>query len=141
MNELCLKVKKMHQSFNIDCDKLPISYAEIRFRKSVIKNKIDKAEDNYTDNLKGDELKSYIDIIIMALGSIERRGWLPNFSEAFDVVIKDNLQKYIEVENDGKKFSIVLKRTKGRKKPSLDAFTLKTNGVATYHQQLELFKR
>lgn len=111
-------VRRMHHHYGIAYQGEPrfLNKEEREFRLKAMLEELDEYRDAETLE---EELDALVDLIIFALGTIDRQG-LP-FTHAFDVVIKANMQKQLG-PNTGKdrgEFRLDLVKPLGWKAPDL----------------------
>ena len=87
-NPFLSKILFMHQKFIKE--EIPFSKEEKKFRVICMKEEIQEYEDS---NIKTDELDALVDLVVFALGTVERQGMLNVFEEAFDKVMTANMGK------------------------------------------------
>jgi len=126
------QIKKMHEKFNITCEKIEFSHKEKEFRICAMQEELNE----YIDaEKKEDELDALIDLIVFALGTAERQGFLNIFEKAFNRVMKANMMKNIGTNKKRNSFQLDLVKPKNWKAPILtDLIENKS------YEQLPLFK-
>jgi hypothetical protein len=92
MNRMVKKIKKMHNKFGIPCEQVAFSDEEEKFRITAMQEELDEYIKAENDEEAFDAL---IDLVVFALGTAERRGWLHNFEEGFDRVMFANMLKEV----------------------------------------------
>ena len=104
-------VIKMYSKFNISNNKLDwLGEKEKKFRISAMAEELQEYADASN---KHDELDALIDLIIFALGTIERQGMSDIFEEAFNRVIDANMAKKLGPNTKRGEFSIDLVKPEG----------------------------
>lgn len=90
-NSMLAKVKGMHTQFGITNEDLPtFSQEEKTFRITAMLEEIE--EYAYAETID-DELDAIIDLIVFALGTLERQGLLPIAEKSFNRVMVANCNK------------------------------------------------
>lgn len=92
MNTLLQQVWQMHVKFRIDSAQVPWTPEEKKFRIKAFLEEVTEFEDAVTDE---EELDALIDLVVFALGAVERHGWANIFDEAFGRVMDANMQKRV----------------------------------------------
>lgn len=117
MNTMLAKIKHMHQQFNIDCGALPTFSSDERdFRVVAMQEELDEYQDAYD---RHDQLDALVDLVVFALGTAERQGFLESFEEAFDRVMTANCAKQIGRNTKRGNFQIDLIKPSGWTAPDL----------------------
>lgn len=90
-NSMLAKVKRMHTQFGITNEDLPtFSQEEKNFRITAMLEEIE--EYAYAETID-DELDAIIDLIVFAIGTLERQGLLPIAEKSFNRVMVANCNK------------------------------------------------
>ena len=121
-NLMLLKIKEMHTKFGISQNsQIRLSQEEKQFRINCMLEEIQEYADS--DNLK-DELDALLDVIIFAMGTLERQGLLEVSMEAFNRIMKANLKKEIgtasKERQGGPAFKLDLVKPAGWEEPNFD---------------------
>lgn len=106
---LISQIKQMHFKFGINYEKIAFSSEEKMFRYIAMLEEISEYRD--ADN-KADELDAIIDLIVFALGTLERQGMLDVFNEAFKRVMDANMLKEIGTNRKRNNFKLDLIKPK-----------------------------
>lgn len=112
-----LQVQSMHLNFGISYSQLPIFTNEEReFRIKAMQEELNEYRDAKNNN---ESLDAIIDLIVFALGTIERQGWAPIFAEAFTNVMRANNNKTVGVSPNNKRngFKLDLVKPEGWQAP------------------------
>jgi len=112
--DILKKVCEMHDQFGISGQKF--SDSEKRFRLSCLLEEVD--EYRQATN-KADELDAMVDLIIFALGTIDRQGMASKFYEAFDLVMEANCKKQVGGNRKRGDFQLDLFKPEGWAAPDL----------------------
>lgn len=90
-NSMLVKVKGMHTQFGITSEDLPtFSQEEKTFRIMAM---LEEIEEYACAETIDDELDAIIDLIVFALGTLERQGLLPIAEKSFNRVMVANCNK------------------------------------------------
>jgi len=116
MNNFLNQIKEMHKKFKITSDAIKFSEQEKKFRIAAMQEELNEYIDAKT---KEDELDALIDLIIFALGTVERQGMINVLEEAFQRVMKANMQKNIGTNKKRNDFQLDLIKPAGWKAPNL----------------------
>ena len=109
-------VQKMHNKFGITHDKVAFSKEEKEFRIAAMREEIDEYIESET---KEDELDAIVDLIVFALGTLERSGMINVFEEAFKRVMEANMKKELGGNQKRGSFKLDLKKPEGWTAPDL----------------------
>lgn len=110
------KIFEMHSKFNITSNAVKFTDEEKKFRICAMQEELDE----YTEaKTKEDELDALVDLVVFALGTAERQGFLYSFTEAFERVMVANCQKEIGTNQKRGSFQLDLVKPKGWKAPDL----------------------
>lgn len=105
-NSMLAKVKGMHTQFGITAEDLPtFSQEEKNFR---IEAMLEEIEEYACAETIDDELDAIIDLIVFALGTLERQGLFPVAEEAFNRVMVANCNKELGPNTKRGSFSLDL---------------------------------
>jgi hypothetical protein len=115
MNILLGLVKTMHKKFNITSDEVIFTSEEKNFRIACLQEELNEYKEATN---KEDELDSLIDLIVFALGTVERQNFTKIFDEAFQRVMNANCQKEIGENKKRGSFSLDLVKPEGWKAPN-----------------------
>ena len=108
-------IKALHVKFERDHKTLPeVTEEEKRFRLVAMREEAAEYFHAQTDN---DRLDALVDIVVFALGTVERHGWSFVFKEAFDRVMDANMKKVPGPNAERGNFKLDLKKPKGWQKP------------------------
>ena len=108
MNNLLILIKKMHEKYNITHDEIEFSARENSFRVTAMQEELDEYIFSTKDEEKVDAL---IDLIIFAMGTIERLGYLDIFEDAFEAIMKSNMTKKVGKNEKRDNFELDLIKT------------------------------
>lgn len=105
-NSMLAKVKGMHTQFGITAEEVPtFSQEEKNFR---IEAMLEEIEEYACAETIDDELDAIIDLIVFALGTLERQGLFPVAGEAFNRVMVANCNKELGPNTKRGSFSLDL---------------------------------
>ena len=126
MEQQCVtkKIKDMHYKFGITHKHVPFSPEEKAFRITAMQEELD--EYVVADNLE-DELDAMIDLIVFALGTIERQGLLDVFVPAYNRVMEANLAKEVGTNAKRGNFQLDLVKPEGWTPPVLTDLVQEVN--------------
>lgn len=114
-NNMFFKIKSMHDQFGITAEALPTFTArEKAFRIEAMREEIDEYEHAETID---DELDAIIDLLVFAMGTLERQGLLEIAEEAFGRVMIANCNKHLGANNKRGSFSLDLVKPDNWKAP------------------------
>lgn len=108
-------VRTMHIRFGID--KVPFSPAEKQFRITAMQEELDEYAEATTPH---DELDALVDLIVFALGTVDRQQWTTVFDEAFNRVMQANLNKQLGPNTKRGSFQLDLVKPEGWQPPTLE---------------------
>lgn len=109
-NSMLVKVKGMHTQFGITSEDLPtFSQEEKTFRIMAM---LEEVEEYACAETIDDELDAIIDLIVFALGTLERQGLFPVAEEAFNRVMMANCNKELGPNTKRGSFSLDLVKPK-----------------------------
>lgn len=101
-------IRKMHQHFNIL--NVPFTPEEKQFRIAAMKEELQE----YIDaNTVHDELDALLDLIIFAIGTIDRQGLSPIAVECFNRIMHANMQKRVGTNQKRGSFQLDLVKPEG----------------------------
>lgn len=126
------KINLMHKQFNIDCSQVPFTEAEKNFRLICMEEEIAEFEDAKTNE---DLLDAMVDLVVFAIGTVERMGFLGVFPEAYNRVMAANMQKHLGGNKKRGDFQIDLVKPDGWEAPMLADLLPK---IPVVHKQLPL---
>lgn len=109
-------VEKMHEKFGITSNQVAFSKEEKEFRIAAMREEIDEYIESET---KEDELDAIVDLIVFALGTLERSGMISAFEEAFKRVMEANMKKELGANQKRGSFQLDLKKPEGWAAPDL----------------------
>ena len=116
MNKLLEAVKKMHEYYGISYNQVDFNQEEKEFRISGMREEINEyIESNEPVN----ELDALVDLIIFALGTIERQGFGSVFDEAFRRVMASNMIKELGPLGKRNSFELNLRKPPNWEAPDL----------------------
>lgn len=104
----------MHEKFKITSEEVKFSEQEKKFRICAMQEELDEYS-NATDS--EEEFDALIDLVVFALGTAERQGWLDIFAEGFSRVMIANMQKEIGQNQKRGSFQLDLVKPKDWKAP------------------------
>lgn len=116
MSEITNLIKQMHTKFGITSEQVPFSKTEKEFRICAMREEIDEYIESET---KEDELDAIVDLVVFALGTLERQGMLEVFDEAFKRVMIANCKKEIGQNQKRGSFQLDLVKPEGWTAPDL----------------------
>ena len=116
LNNMLQLVKSMHCKFGINHELIKFSDEEKEFR---VKCMTEEISEYFSTKTKEDELDALVDLVVFALGTAERQGYLPVFEEAFRRVMEMNMLKEIGPNQKRGSFSLDLVKPHGWKPASL----------------------
>lgn len=90
MNEFLKRIAQMHSKFGIRATDVEFTDTEKEFRIECMNEEVDEYKHATT---KEEELDSLVDLVVFALGTVERMGWMNVFEEAFNRVMDANMVK------------------------------------------------
>lgn len=109
-NSMLAKVKGMHAQFGITSEDLPIfSQEEKTFRIAAMLEEIEEYVDAETID---DELDALLDLIVFAIGTLERQGLLPIAEKSFNRIMVANCNKELGPNTKRGSFSLDLVKPK-----------------------------
>ena len=109
-NSMLAKIKGMHTQFGITTEEMPtFSQEEKNFR---IEAMLEEIEEYACAETIDDELDAIIDLIVFALGTLERQGLFPVAEEAFNRVMMANCNKELGPNTKRGSFSLDLVKPK-----------------------------
>lgn len=109
-NSMLAKIKGMHTKFGITTEELPtFSQEEKTFRIMAM---LEEVEEYACAETIDDELDAIIDLIVFALGTLERQGLFPVAEEAFNRVMMANCNKELGPNTKRGSFSLDLVKPK-----------------------------
>lgn len=109
-NSMFAKIKGMHTQFGITTEEMPtFSQEEKNFR---IEAMLEEIEEYACAETIDDELDAIIDLIVFALGTLERQGLFPVAEEAFNRVMMANCNKELGPNTKRGSFSLDLVKPK-----------------------------
>lgn len=115
-SELINLVKQMHTKFGITSEQVPFSKTEKEFRICAMQEELDEYKEAET---KEDQLDAIVDLVVFALGTLERQGMLEVFDEAFKRVMIANCKKEIGQNQKRGSFQLDLIKPEGWTAPDL----------------------
>ena len=104
------KIKDMHTQFGITFEQVKFQSEEKAFRIVAMQEELDEYKDATTP---ADELDALVDLVVFALGTAERQGYLAVFEEAFNRVMQANMQKEIGTNQKRGSFKLDLVKPEG----------------------------
>jgi hypothetical protein len=110
MNAMLELVKKMHNKFSINAEKVTFTSVEKEFRLKCLQEEIDEYKDATSAH---EQLDALVDLVVFAFGTAERQGWLDVFEEAFNRVMDANLTKEVGPNLKRDSFALDLVKPKG----------------------------
>lgn len=113
---LLKQVSEMHKKFGITPDKVTFYQAEKEFRIMCLREEIQEYEDA---NNPADELDALVDLMVFALGTVDRQGFAHVFEEAFRRVMEANCKKEVGPNKKRLGFQIDLVKPEGWTAPDL----------------------
>ena len=121
------RIQLMHEKFGMSSKDVPFSAEEKKFRVIAMREEIEEYENsnNYVDGEEtrimglADELDAMVDLIVFAMGTVERQGMLPIFEEAFNLVMRANCQKEVGPNQKRGSFELDLVKPEGWVAPDL----------------------
>lgn len=114
MNKILKKIKKMHKKFGITFEEVKFSKEEKLFRTMAMQEELDEYK---AAKKPEDELDALVDLVVFALGTAERQGWLDVFEEAYDRVMFANMMKEVGKNQKRGSFALDLVKPKNWKAP------------------------
>ncbi len=121
MNVMLSLVKLMHYKFRITAENIKFSDEEKTFRICAMQEELDEYKEAKT---QVDELDALVDLVVFALGTAERQGYLEIFEEAFKRVMNANLKKEIGINEKRGAFKLDLIKPQGWQPANLDDLIL-----------------
>ena len=116
MNSILQSISDMHNKFKISSKEIPFSEQEKDFRYICMAEELGEYMDAKTEE---DELDALVDLVVFALGTVERQGMLHVFNEAFNRVITANMKKELGENKKRGSFAIDLVKPDGWEAPDL----------------------
>ncbi len=116
MNNMLNRIYQMHRDFGIGGNK-GINLDEKKFRICAMQEELDEYREA---NSKEEELDALIDLVVFALGTAEREGWLGVFEQGFDRVMDANCAKELGGNAKRGNFKLDLVKPEGWTAPKLD---------------------
>ena len=116
MSDITNLVKQMHIKFGITSEEVPFSEEEKKFRICAMQEELDEYKEAET---KEDQLDAIVDLVVFALGTLERQGMLEVFDEAFKRVMIANCKKEIGKNQKRGSFQLDLVKPEGWNAPDL----------------------
>jgi predicted HAD superfamily Cof-like phosphohydrolase len=121
------RIQKMHEKFKMSPSDVPFSEKEKEFRVTAMREEIDEYEDiarpflsEYEMYLSlADELDALVDLIVFALGTVDRQGMSSIFEEAFEKVMAANCKKEVGPNQKRGSFQLDLIKPEGWESPDL----------------------
>lgn len=114
---LLQQVKDMHKKFEISAEDTPFGgVEEYTFRTKCMQEEIDEF---WKANTKVDQLDALVDLMIFALGTVERLGFSEVFYTAFERVMQANMKKVMSASDAHRAYSKNLKKPEGWVAPDL----------------------
>lgn len=110
MNEMLKLVKIMHGKFGITNDHVQFTPEEKTFRHAAMMEEVNEYLEAETPE---DELDALVDLIVFALGTVERQGFETIFDLAFERVMISNMQKIVGANDKRGSFKLDLKKPEG----------------------------
>lgn len=110
------RVQAMHEQFGISPKDVAFYQTEKEFRIMCLREEIQEYEDA---NNPADELDALVDLMVFALGTVDRQGMAHVFEEAFNRVMDANCQKVVGPNKKRLGFQIDLVKPEGWKAPDL----------------------
>lgn len=129
-NSMIRAIAKMHLKFGITSRHLKWSEDEKDFRLLAMQEELDEYMNAET---KEEELDALIDLIVFAMGTAERQGFLEVFEEAFMRVMRANCNKELGTNAKRGNFEIDLVKPEHWKSPIL------TDLVNIDNRQIEMW--
>jgi len=116
-NPIIQKIKDMHEKFNITSEQVPtFTSNERKFRIEAMQEELDEY---FVSMTKEDDLDAVVDLVVFALGTLERQGMLDSFEEAFNRVMSANMQKELGPNDKRGSFQLDLVKPEGWVAPDL----------------------
>lgn len=116
MSKITNLIKQMHTKFGITSEEVQFSEKEKKFRICAMQEELDEYKEAKT---KEDQLDAIVDLVVFALGTLERQGMLGVFDEAFKRVMIANCKKEIGQNQKRGSFQLDLVKPKGWTAPDL----------------------
>jgi len=110
------RILQMHEQFGMTCHDVDFSAKEKEFRYTAMLEEIVEYRDA---DLPEDELDALVDLVVFALGTVERMGWADVYEEAFTRVMAANMQKQVGTNKKRGDFHIDLIKPDGWEAPDL----------------------
>lgn len=102
------KIKAMHDKFGISFNHLgDFSVQEKHFRTSAM---LEEVSEFLTADKPEDELDAMVDLVVFALGTVERMGHADVFEEAYSRVMASNMSKTLGPNQKRGSFSLDLQK-------------------------------
>lgn len=102
------KIKAMHEQFGISFNSLDyFSVDEKHFRTAAM---LEEVSEFLTSQKPEDELDAMVDLVVFALGTVERMGHSDVFEEAFNRVMASNMSKTLGPNQKRGSFSLDLQK-------------------------------
>ena len=122
-------VQAMHLKFGITSHRVAFSEEEKKFRICAMQEELDEYKDAKT---KEDELDALVDLVVFALGTAERQGFIKVFDEAFKRVMNANIQKQLGTNEKRGSFQLDLVKPMGWKAPNLTDLVEDSNQLSLF---------
>lgn len=111
-------ISQMHKQFGISFNDLDyFSIDEKLFRTSAM---LEEVNEFLVAKKPEDELDAMVDLIVFALGTVERMGHADVFEEAFKRVMESNMSKTLGPNQKRGSFSLDLQKPEGFKPANLE---------------------
>lgn len=108
------QITEMHKHFQIHGT--PFSPEEKQFRLAALQEELDEYRDATTPE---DELDALVDLMVFALGTVDRQGWADVFDRAFARVMAANMAKVVGPNQKRGGFALDLQKPEGWEAPCL----------------------
>ena len=103
-------IKEMHEKFGINCEEVQFTPDEKSFRISAM---LEEVAEYAVAKTPEEELDALVDLVVFALGTAERQGFLDLFKRAFYRVMEANMAKELGPNQKRGGFALDLVKPEG----------------------------
>jgi predicted HAD superfamily Cof-like phosphohydrolase len=112
----------MHLRFGINHERAEATLAEKEFRIKAFREEVQEFEDSSDP---AEELDALVDLVVFAMGTVERRGWENIFDEAYERVMEANMAKEVGPNQKRGNYALDLVKPDGWKAADLSDLIIK----------------